>query len=109
MQRIDGSVQGTVTRTAALSKLQRLLALTPRRPWVEVKAALSAPGLSCAAGWCKVQIAAAEEASLKWRLFGEERGGGDESQEANRQTDGQADAKRAVEQIDCAAWRTDSA
>lgn len=32
-----------------------------------------------------------------------------ESQEANRQTDGQADAKQAVEQIDCAGWWTDSA
>lgn len=55
-----------------------------------------------------MRIAAAEEALLKWRLFWGE-GEAGESQEANRQTDGQADAKRAVEQIDCAAWRTDSA
>lgn len=101
------SGEWTVTCAAALSKLQRLSVLTPGRPWVEVNAAFSAPGLSCAAGWCDMRIAAVEEASLKWRLFGRREAG--ESQEANRQTDGQADAKRAVEQIDCAAWRTDSA
>lgn len=83
---MDKSVERTVTCATALSKLQRLSAMMPGRHWVEVNAAFSAPGLSCAAGRCDMRIAAAEEASLKWRLFvGEKRAS------ARRQTDKQMD------------------
>lgn len=86
VQRMDESVVRTVTCAAALSELQRLCALTPGRPWVGVNAALGAPGLSCAAGRRDMRIAAAEEASLKWRLLGGRSGREPGGKQTNRWT-----------------------